>query len=416
MKKPFVDPEVFSRVKRLPPYVFTITDRLRDEARDRGVDVIDLSMGSPDSGAPAVAVEALRSAASDPRWSRYQNPRGVPELRRAAAGYFQRRFGLELDPEKELCATVGSKEGIAHALLALVQEGDAVLAPTPSYPIHARGALIAGGETIPVRVGPGVDFLESLFETTEKLERRPRGILVNFPANPTTAVATPELYEKIVRFAEARDLFIVSDLAYAEIVFDRDGPAPSMLQAPGARERTIEFFSMSKTYGMAGWRVGFAAGNPALVAAMARVKSYLDYGLVGPVQAAAIATLDGCDAEAAATRERYRRRRDALCEAFGAAGWTIPPPAATMFAWAPLPDALRHLGSLEFARRLIDEAGIAVAPGVGFGPEGEGHVRIALVEDEARLRAAGERVQRFIEKLSKEPKPSYTPVPRPASA
>ncbi|WP_242344070.1 aminotransferase class I/II-fold pyridoxal phosphate-dependent enzyme [Anaeromyxobacter terrae] len=395
--KTFHDPEVFARVKRLPTYVFTITDRLRDEAKARGVDVVDLSMGNPDRGAPARVVERLREAAGDARLHRYLDPRGLPELRAAAARWWKRRHGVEVDPEREVLITIGSKEGIGHALLGLLSEGDAVLAPTPTYPIHAYGAVLAGAETIPVRVGPGLDFFDSLVEATEKAERRPKGIVVNFPANPTASVATPELLEKVLRFAEARHLFVISDLAYCDLVFD-GGRAPAMLTIPGARERTLEFMSLSKSYGMAGWRVGFCVGNAALVAAAARVKSYLDYGLFGPTQLAAVTALDECEDDVAANRERYQRRRDALVAAFGAAGWRIPQPAASMFAWAPIPEPFRPLGSLEFARRLVEEAGVCVAPGVGFGAAGEGFVRIALVEDEARLALAAERVHGMLQK------------------
>jgi len=393
--KTFTDPEIFARVRRLPPYVFTITDRLRDAAIARGMDVIDFSMGNPDRPTPPRIVEGLRTAALDPRMHRYLNPRGLPELRTAASRWWKRRHGVDVDPEREVIITVGSKEGIGHAMVAMLSEGDTVLAPGPTYPIHAFGAVLAGGETISVPVGPDVDFMESLVTAAEKAERRPRGLVVNFPGNPSAAVATPELFQRIVRFAEARDLFIISDLAYCDLCFDGRS-APAMLQVPGARDRTLEFMSLSKSYNMPGWRVGFAAGNAALVGAVARVKSYLDYGLFGAVQRAAIVALDECDGEVALIRQRYQERRDALVRHFGAVGWQVPPPPASMFAWAPIPEPFRGLGSLEFAKRLIDEAGVAVAPGVGFGPLGEGFVRIALIEDEPRIQLAAERVGKFL--------------------
>lgn len=395
--KTFSDPQMFSRVKRMPPYVFTVTDRLRDDARARGVDVVDLSMGNPDGATPRRIVETLKTAVDDPRLHRYLNPRGLPELRAAAASWFKRRHGVDVDPERETLITIGSKEGIGHALVALLSEGDTVLAPTPTYPIHAFGAVVAGAESVLFQVGPGVDVMDSIVEATERSEKRPKGIVVNFPGNPTAAVATQELFEKIVRFAEARDLFIVSDLAYCDLVYD--GPkTPSMLAIPGAKERTLEFMSLSKSYNMPGWRVGFCAGNAALVAATARVKSYLDYGLFGAVQMAAITALESCDDEVTAIREIYRGRRDALVRSFGAAGWPVPSPTASMFAWAPIPEAFRSLGSLEFSKRLIDHAGVAVAPGVGFGQAGDGHVRIALIADEARLAVAAERIEAFLSK------------------
>ncbi len=395
--KTFNDPEVFARVKRLPPYVFTITDKFRDDAIARGVDVVDFSMGNPDGPTPDLIVERLTAAVREPRLHRYLNPRGLPELRAAVSRWFERRHGVEVDPERECLVTIGSKEGIGHALIAMLSQGDTVLAPAPTYPIHAYGAVLAGAESIPVAVGPGVDFFDSLVAATERSDRRPKGLVVNFPANPTAAVGSQELFEKIIRFAEARDLFVISDTAYCDIVFDGPG-APSMLSIPGARERTLEFMSLSKSYNMPGWRVGFCAGTPALVAAAARVKSYLDYGLFGAVQMAAVTALDECDDEVVKIREKYHRRRDALVKHFGAAGWQIPAPPASMFAWAPIPEPFRHLGSIEFCKRLVDDAGIAVAPGVGFGPAGEGSVRIALIVDEPRVQAAAERLDAFIRK------------------
>src|SRR5512142_703170 len=411
--KTFTDPEVFARVRRLPAHASSITDRLREAALARGVDVLDFSRGNPDGEVPPRVVEAMRAAAGVKEYHRYMNPRGVRQLRESAAAWFKRRHGIELAPEREVIATLGSKEGIGHSLLALLNEGDPVLAPAPGHPVHAFGALLAGGEVIPVAVGPGVDFMESLVSVTEKAERRPRGIVVNFPSNPTGAVATPELYQHIVRFAEARDLFILSDLAYCDIVFERQ--APFLLQTPGARERTLEFVSLSKSYNMAGLRVGFAAGNHALVSALARVKSYLDYGVPGAMQAAARVALDECDEFPGQVCELYRRRRDATVRHFGAAGWPLPSPAGSMFVWAPIPETARHLGSLEFSRRLVEEAGVSVAPGIGFGPAGEGHVRIALVQDEARIQVAAERVQAFLAKVAAEPRPSHTPIPRPVA-
>lgn len=411
--KTFNDPEAFARVKRLPPCVSTVTDRARDAALARGVDVVDLSKGNP-GPAPARVVAALGQAAADERYQRYLNPRGIPELRAAAARWLQRRHGIEIDPERELIATNGSKEGMGHALLALATEGDTILAPTPSSPIHAYGALLAGGETLPVPVGPRVDYMESLVEVTEKAEKRPRGIIVNFPANPSAALATPELLQKIVRFAEARDLFILSDVSCCDLVFE-GGPAPLVLSIPGARERTLEFVSLSKSYNMVGFRVGFAAGNHALVSALARVKSYLDHGPFGAAQMAAAVALDECDAFVGEVRDGYRRRRDALVQHLSAAGWPVPPPAATPYAWAPIPEPLRHLGSLEVSRRLVEEAGVSVSPGVAFGPGGEGHVRMALVQDEPRIQVAAGRVAELLKKAAAEPRPaSNAPIPRPA--
>ena len=400
----FHDPEAFARVQRLP--ADPAAARLRD-ALARGVDVVDLSTGNPDGAPPPRVVEALRAAAGDARMHRYLDPRGIPELREAAAAWWKRRHGVALDPETEVLATIGTREGIGHAAIALLAPGDALMAPAPAYPAHAHAAVLAGAETIFVPVGPGIDFMESLYLASEKAERRPRGLLVSFPSNPTTATASPELLQKVLRFAEARNLFILSDLAHCDLVFE--GRAPAMLELPGAKERTLEFMSLSKSYSMPGWRVGFAAGNPALLAAAARVKSYLDHGPFGAVQRAAAVALAECDGEVAESRDTYRRRRDALCRHFGEAGFPVPVPAASMFAWAPVPEAFRQLGSLEFARRLLDEAAVAVTPGVAFGPAGEGHVRLALTEEATRLRVAAERVARL---LRRSPHPSTAHLER----
>ena len=410
--KTFNDPQVFARVKRLPPHLAVTTERFGEGARASGVDVIDLSSAEPDGRIQDEVLLAARGALEKPRSLRSQEVRGSLLLREKAAAWFRRRHGVDLDPEREIMATRGNKEGIGHSLVATLQEGDTVLAPAPSAPVHALGAALAGGEILPVTVGPGIDFMDSLVEASEKAERRPRGMLVNFPANPTAAVATPELLHKVVRFAEARSLFILSDLAYADLVFD-GGPAPSFLSVPGARDRTLEFFSLSTSYNLCGLRVGLAAGNHALVSALARVRSYLDHGLPAVSQAAAAAALESGDAAPVEQCAIYRRRRDALVRHFGAAGWPVPSPSATPFVWAPIPEPVRHLGSLEFTRRLVEEAGVLASPGLEFGAAGEGHVRLALGEDEERIRLAAERVEPWLKKVSAEARLPHTPVPRP---
>ena len=387
----FHDPEAFARVQRLP--ADPAAARLRD-ALARGVDVVDLSTGNPDGAPPPRVVEALRAAAGDARMHRYLDPRGIPELREAAAAWWKRRHGVALDPETEVLATIGTREGIGHAAIALLAPGDALMAPAPAYPAHAHAAVLAGAETIFVPVGPGIDFMESLYLASEKAERRPRGLLVSFPSNPTTATASPELLQKVLRFAEARNLFILSDLAHCDLVFE--GRAPAMLELPGAKERTLEFMSLSKSYSMPGWRVGFAAGNPALLAAAARVKSYLDYGAFAPIQIAAVAALNGPQDCVGAMRVEYRKRRDVLVKGLHAAGWNVPSPDASMFLWAPIPDRFRHLGSVGFSKLLLEKAKVAVAPGLGFGEHGDEHVRIALVENEHRIRQALRGIKGFL--------------------
>jgi alanine-synthesizing transaminase len=392
----FHDPEVFSRVRRLPPPLGGAMDRLRDEVAARGVDVVDLSTGSPAGAPPAAVIERLKAAADDPRLHRRGDPRGLPELRQAASRWWKRRRSVELDAEREILVTAGAEEGIALALSTLLAEGDAILAPTPSDPVHAAAAVLAGAEPIPVPVGPGVDFFNSLVEATERAEKRPKGIVVNFPATPSGAVATPELLEKIVRFAEARDLFVVSDLVQHDVVYD-GRRAPAVLDVPGARERAVELTAVSTCHGMGGWAVGFCAGNAAIVAAMGRVQAHLGAAPFGIAQAGAVAALDGCDDEVEQARRTYERRRDALVARFREAGWAVAAPAATPFAWAALPAPFRAMGSAEFARRLLDAAGVCVAPGAAFGRAGDGFVRITLAEDEPRLRLAAERVRSFLE-------------------
>jgi alanine-synthesizing transaminase len=389
----FTDPHLFARVKRLPGRPGSADDAGPGAAPGSGL--IDLSTGGGGRGAPTRVAEALQRATGDASMHRPVPTRGLPEFRAAAARWWQRRHGVLLDPDRDLLVTTGSKEGVGLALLAFLGEGDGLLAPAPSHPIHSSGAALAGGETIPVAVGPDVDFMESLVAAAERSERRPRGLVVSFPSNPTGAVATPDLLLKVLRFAEARDLFVVSDLAFSDLVFD-GARAPAMLEIPGARDRTIEFMSLSESYDMPGWRVGFAAGNPALVAAAARVKDFLDNGVFGSVQAAAAVALDDCDPDVEALRGRLQERRDTLVQAFGEAGWRIPRPAATPFAWAPLPDGFRGLSSSAFAGRLASEAGVAVTPGSVFGTGGDGHVRIAFSEDPPTLRLAAERVSRFL--------------------
>lgn len=398
--KPFSDPEVFARVRRLPADVMAQLSAVRDEAVARGVDVIDLATGGSDVAPPEAIVDRLRSAVSDVGLQRSADRRGLAELRAAGARWFGRRQGVQLDPEREVLATTGAREGIGHALLALLGEGDAVLVPAPTDPMHVHGAVIAGAEPIPVAVGPGVDFFDSLVDANERADRRAKGIVVNFPANPTGATATPELLDKVVRFAEARGMFVLSDLSAAELVLD-GGKAPSVLAVPGALERTLEFVSLAEGWDMPGWQVGVCAGNVALLSALSRVRGHLGEGPFGPAQAAAATALDACDEDVARIRERTRSRRDALVRALGAAGWSVPAPAAGPFVWAPVPEPFRVAGSLAFARRLLEETGIAVAPGVAFGQEGEGACRIALVVDEARIEIVAERIGTFLRKGGK---------------
>jgi alanine-synthesizing transaminase len=386
----------FYRIRRLPPYVFAEVNAMKAAARARGVDVIDLGMGNPDGAPPAHVIEKLAEVARNPRAHRYSASRGIAGLRKAQAGYYARRFGVELDPEREVIVTLGSKEGLANLAQAITAPGDVVLAPNPSYPIHQFGFIIAGAAIRSIPAAPGPDFFTRLENAVRYTVPKPSVLVIGYPSNPTAYTADLPFYEQVVGFAREHGLWVISDLAYAEIYFGEE-PTPSILQVPGAREVAIEFTSMSKTYSMAGWRIGFAVGNAELVGALARVKSYLDYGAFTPVQAAATAALNGPQDIVEANRRLYKARRDCLVECFGRAGWAIPAPEASMFAWAPIPEPFRAAGSMDFAKTLLAEAGVAVSPGVGFGEEGEGFVRIALVENEQRIRQAARGVKRFLE-------------------
>jgi alanine-synthesizing transaminase len=387
----------FHRVKRLPPYVFEEINRLKASLRTNGADIIDFGMGNPDLPTPSHILKKLKDASDNPRTNRYSTSRGIPGLRKAHARYYQRRFGVELDPDSETIVTLGSKEGFANLAQAITAPGDVVLAPSPSYPIHTFGFLIAGGTIRHVDAPSPEDYLRGLEQAVRHCVPAPIAMVICYPSNPTAQTASLDFYRDVVKFAARHDLLILSDLAYAEIFFG-DTPPPSMLQVDGARERTIEFTSMSKTYSMAGFRIGFAAGSERLIAALARVKSYLDYGAYTPIQVAACAALDGSQDCVAEARGIYKARRDVLVESFGRVGWDIPSPEASMFAWAPLPPGFGAMGSLEFSKRLMDEAHVAVAPGIGFGEHGEGHVRLALVENEQRVRQAARMVGDFLDR------------------
>ena len=388
--------EEFHRIRRLPPYVFEQVNRAKAAARNAGADIIDLGMGNPDLPAPAHVVEKLKEVVGKPRTDRYSASRGIPGLRRAQAGYYGRRFGVKLNPDTQVVATLGSKEGFANVAQAIIAPGDVVLVPNPSYPIHAFGFLMAGGVIRSVPAEPTPEVFAALERAIIHSIPKPIALVVCYPANPTAYVASLDFYRDLVPFAKKHGIFVLSDLAYAEVYFD-DNPPPSVLQVPGAMDVTVEFTSMSKTYSMPGWRIGFAVGNERIVAALARVKSYLDYGAFTPVQVAATAALNGPDDCIEEMRATYRRRRDALVESFSRAGWPIPPPKASMFAWAPIPEPFQPLGSLEFSTILVEKAEVAVSPGVAFGEHGEGYVRIALVENEQRIRQAARNIRRFLE-------------------
>jgi alanine-synthesizing transaminase len=388
----------FHRIKRLPPYVFEEVNRLKAQARARGADIIDFGMGNPDMPTPEHITAKLIETMHKPRTNRYSTSRGIPGLRRAQAAYYERRFGVRLNPDTQIVATLGSKEGFANMAQAMTAPGDVVLVPNPTYPIHAFGFIISGGVIRHLPAEPSPDFLVHLDRAMRHSVPKPIALILNYPSNPTALTADLDFYREVVAYARRQDLFILSDLAYAEIYFDGITPPPSILQIPGAVDIAVEFTSLSKTYAMPGWRMGFAVGNERLIQALARVKSYLDYGAFTPIQVAASAALNGPQDCVEEIRGIYQVRRDALVEAMGRAGWPIPNPPATMFAWAPIPEQFAHLGSLEFSKLLLEKADVAVAPGVGFGEHGEGYVRIGLVENEQRIRQAARNVRRFLGK------------------
>lgn len=394
--------EEFHKVRRLPPYVFEQVNRLKASARSAGADIIDLGMGNPDLPTPKSIVDKLCDVVRDPRTHRYSSSRGIPGLRRAQANYYARRFGVKLNPDTQVVATLGSKEGFANMAQAITAPGDVILCPNPTYPIHAFGFIMSGGVIRSIQVEPNDGFLVALDRAVRHSIPKPLGLILNYPSNPTANIASLDFYKEVVAFARKHDIIILSDLAYAEIYFDGN-PPPSVLEVPGAIDVTVEFTSMSKTFSMPGWRIGFAVGNERLIAALARVKSYLDYGAFTPIQVAATAALNGDGSDIEEVREVYHRRRDVLVESFARAGWDVPPPPATMFAWAPIPEPFRAMGSLEFSKLLVEKADVAVAPGVGFGEHGDDHVRIALVENEHRIRQAARNIKRFFADVEKRP-------------
>lgn len=394
--------EEFHKVRRLPPYVFEQVNRLKASARSAGADIIDLGMGNPDLPTPKSIVDKLCEVVRDPRTHRYSSSRGIPGLRRAQAAYYARRFGVKIDPESQIVATLGSKEGFANMAQAITAPGDVVLCPNPTYPIHAFGFIMSGGVIRSMQVTPDETFIPALERAVRHSIPKPLALILNYPSNPTAHVASLDFYKDVVAFARKHEIIVLSDLAYAEIYFDGQ-PTPSVLEVPGAMDVAVEFTSMSKTFSMPGWRMGFAVGNERLISALTRVKSYLDYGAFTPIQVAAAAALNGDGAEIEEVRSTYHRRRDVLVESFSRAGWDVPAPRATMFAWAPIPEAFRHLGSLEFSKLLIEKADLAVSPGVGFGEHGDEYVRIALVENEHRIRQAARNLKKFL--ASAEPTP-----------
>jgi alanine-synthesizing transaminase len=391
----------FSRIKRLPPYVFNITNELKMAARRRGDDIIDLSMGNPDGPTPKHIVDKLVEAAQRQDTHGYSVSKGIPRLRKAICDWYRRRYGVEFDPDSEAIVTIGSKEGLAHLMLATLDRGDTVLVPNPSYPIHIYGAIIAGADIRSVRMTPGVDFIAEVERAIRELIPKPKMLILGFPSNPTAMCVELEFFERIVALAREHDMMLVHDLAYADIVFDGGwvgNRAPSIMQVPGARDVAVEFFTMSKSYNMAGWRIGFMVGNREMVNALARIKSYHDYGSFTPVQVASIVALEGPQDCVEDIRLNYQRRRDVMVKGLHDVGWMVENPKASMYVWAKIPDNYAKMGSIEFTKRLMDQAKIAVSPGIGFGDHGDDHVRIALIENENRLRQALRGVKEMFRK------------------
>jgi alanine-synthesizing transaminase len=399
--------EEFHRIRRLPPYVFAEVNQAKAKARANAEDIIDLGMGNPDSPTPPHIVAKLVETVQDPRSHRYSTSKGIPGLRRALAAYYARRFEVKLDPETEVIATLGSKEGLANLSAAITSPGDTILVPNPSYPIHQFGFIIAGASVRSIPATPDDEMLKAIDRAVRHSVPKPTALIVNFPSNPTAYMADLEFYRELVALARRNDLFVISDLAYAEIYFDGK-PPPSVLQVPGAKDIAVEFTSMSKTYSMPGWRMGFAAGNPRLISALARMKSYLDYGAFTPIQVAATAALNGPQDCVAEMRALYKDRRDLVIKGLAGAGWDMPVPQGSMFAWAPIPPRFAHLGSVEFSKLLLAKAKVAVAPGIGFGEYGDGHVRIAFVENQHRLRQAIRNIRAFL--LTDNAGPAELPV------
>ena len=386
----------FNRIKRLPPYVFAIVNGLKMEARKRGEDIIDLGMGNPDMPAPKHVIDKLCEAVHNPKNHRYSASKGITQLRMAVCEWYKRRFDVDLDPESETVVTIGSKEGLSHLALATIQPGDVVMTPAPAYPIHPYSVIIAGGEVISIPIGPGIDFFAEMEKAFKKTWPRPKMLIMNFPHNPTTMVVEGlEFFKKVVDFAKENNIIVINDFAYADLVFD-DYKAPSFLQVPGAKDVGVEFFSLTKSYSMAGWRVGFCVGNKDVVGALIKIKSYLDYGMFQPIQIASIVALRGPQDCVEEFRKIYESRRNVLINGLHNAGWSVESPKATMFVWAKIPEQFRKMGSLEFAKLLIREGGVAVSPGIGFGEGGDEYVRFALVENEHRIKQAAKGIKKVL--------------------